>query len=984
ESNQTEQHSPIFNMNGTIWNNPYFVAYENLNGNNRDRVYGNVKATYDIRPDLKFMLRSGRDFYNDKRTMRHAHSSSQYKNGYYQEDDVYFIETNHDMLLSYSPRLNSDFSFDASLGGNLMSQVSKRLGAIAPRLAIPNVYNLTNNGEPLLAGNTYQEKQINSIYGTAQIGFREMVYLDLTGRNDWSSALPKANNSYFYPSASLSVIASDLLGWTNEKFNMLKLRGAASSVRRDLEPYRTLPNFLVTQGWGGETVAIHNNNYPNENIRPEKVVSYEFGFDSRLFNNRLGLDLTYYNSRTTDLIIPVTLNPSAGYDTKLMNVGEMTNHGMEVMLSGTPIRNDNFSWDVFVNYSFNRNRVVSLAEDRGISRIRQLERWASLELRTENTKGDGSSGSLYGDYLIYDDNGQLTHRNGLPQEENGDWGYLGNVNPKWIGSIANDFRYKNWNLSFLFAGQKGGVVHSRTYIEGVRAGSLPESLPFRDENGAGTIIGEGIDIDTGQPNNVGIPVRDYWREYYNNDRIATFDASYLKLRELKVSYRLPQRVLQRTAIKGASLSFIGRNLMLWSDVPHIDPEVSAYGGQFVGVEAVSLPAVRNFGMSVNVAWSRPVVYKKMIIQMKQYLAYIAVAVLAFQSCNDFEKMNIDPNDPAVVPVEMLLPPVISGGVNTMVGSGRRAGQYVQHLAYPGGTSESDGRFNLTGANWREEWNGAVRLIKDVNQMKLLAEQNNQPEYLALAHINKVYILSLVTDAFGDIPYEEAGMGNADGLEFPKFQAQEEVYQRMLEDLEAANTLLAELPAGVSVSRDILYNGDLQKWRKFANTLMIRILMRQSAKKDVSQQVAEIFNNPDRYPVFSSVDDGATLVYNNSRDYYAWFIQNPSSDGSGVDFSDNARISDVMVGLLKSGSDPRLPVYAAPTRNSFLANASDPNKGLEYRGQTAGLSSAEQDALYERTKYDDGDFSVVGRRIRRGDRAFLMTYSELLLLKAEAI
>lgn len=601
-SNNAEQHSPIFNMNGTIWNNPYFVAHENLNGNNRDRVYGNVKATYDVRPDLKLMLRSGRDFYNDKRTMRHATSSSQYKNGYYQEDDVYFIETNHDMLLTYSPSLNSDFSFDASLGGNLMAQVSKRLGAIAPRLAIPNVYNLTNNGEPLLAGNTYQEKKINSIYGTTQIGFRDMVYLDLTGRNDWSSALPKANNSYFYPSASLSVIASDLLGWTNEKFNMLKLRGAASSVRRDLEPYRTLPNFLVTQGWGGETVAIHNNNYPNENIRPEKVVSYEFGFDSRLFGNRLGLDLTYYKSRTTDLIIPVTLNPSAGYDTKLMNVGEMTNHGMELMVSATPIRSGNFSWDIFVNYSFNRNRVVSLAEERGISRIRQLERWASLELRTENTKGDGSSGSLYGDYLIYDGNGHLTHRNGLPQEENGDWGYLGNVNPKWIGSIANDFRYKNWSLSFLFAGQKGGVVHSRTFIEGIQAGSLPESLPFRNENGAGTIIGEGIDIDTGQPNDVAIPVRDYWREYYNNDRIATFDASYLKLRELKISYRLPQSVLQRTAVKGASVSFIGRNLMLWSDVPHIDPEVSAYDGQFVGVEAMSLPSMRNFGMSVNVTF----------------------------------------------------------------------------------------------------------------------------------------------------------------------------------------------------------------------------------------------------------------------------------------------------------------------------------------------------------------------------------------------
>src|SRR5690606_530715 len=155
-------------------------------------------------------------------------------------------------------------------------------------------------------------------------------------------------------------------------------------------------------------------------------------------------------------------------------------------------------------------------------------------------------------------------------------------------------------------------------------------------------------------------------------------------------------------------------------------------------------------------------------------------------------------------------------------------------------------------------------------MKLLAEQNNQPEYLALAHINKVYILSLVTDAFGDIPYDEAGMGNVDGMEFPKYQGQEEVYQRMLQDLETANGLLAEVPAAVAVSRDILYDGDLQKWRKFANTLKIRILMRESEKKDVSAQVAEIFNNPDRYPVFSSIADGATLVYNNSSDYYSWF------------------------------------------------------------------------------------------------------------------
>lgn len=370
--------------------------------------------------------------------------------------------------------------------------------------------------------------------------------------------------------------------------------------------------------------------------------------------------------------------------------------------------------------------------------------------------------------------------------------------------------------------------------------------------------------------------------------------------------------------------------------------------------------------------------------MKKYIYSLVVAALTFQACDDFEAINIDPNNPATVPAEMLLPPIISGAVSTMTASGTRAGQYVQHLAYLGGTSESDGRYNLTGASWREEWNGAMRLIKDANQMKDIAQTAGQPQYEALAYITKVYILSLMTDAFGDIPYDEAGMGNVDGLEFPNYQAQETVYARMMEDLERANQLLAELPPGTTISRDILYDGDPVQWRKFANSLKIRILMRQSAKKDVSAQVAAIFNNPAEFPVFTSVADGATLEYNNSSDFYRWYIQNPPSDGSGVNFGDNGRISVTLLNLLQNTSDPRLRIYAAPTRNSYLANAASPDKPLVYRGQVAGLSSTEQNALYEETGLNEGDFSVIGRRIRQENRAFLMTYAELLLLKAEAI
>jgi TonB-linked SusC/RagA family outer membrane protein len=596
-SGNTMQNSPIWSANGTRWNNPYFVAHENLNANRRERIFGHARLEYDILPNLHLTLRSGRDFYVDKRSMRHAVSSSQYVDGYYQEDDVTFLEVNHDFLLTYDRPLSLDFTLSASVGGNLMRQQTGRLGAIASRLAIPGVYNLTNNATPIVAGNYRQEKRVNSLYGTARVGYRNAVFLDLTGREDWSSALPRANRAYFYPSASLSAVVTELLH-VDSREHFVKARASVASVRRDLEPYQTTTNFQISQGWGGETVAVHNNNYPNANIRPENVLSYEFGLDSRLFKNRVALDATMYKSITTDLIIPVTLNPSAGYDTKLMNVGKMTNRGVEVMLGVTPARTRDFSWRVTINAAANRNRVVYLAEDRGVSRIRQLERWASLELRTENTKGDGSFGSLYGDYLIYKE-GQLTHKNGLPQEENGDWGYLGNVNPDWTGSVDNEFRYKALSLSALFSIQRGGVVHSRTFINGIGAGSLEESLVGRDANGAGNMTGAGIDVDTGAANTTPVTVRNYWRAYYDNDMIGTFDASHVKLREARVSYRLPSSFLSRYSITGASLSLVGRNLLLWSDVPNIDPEVSAYDGQFQGVEAMSLPSLRSYTLSLN-------------------------------------------------------------------------------------------------------------------------------------------------------------------------------------------------------------------------------------------------------------------------------------------------------------------------------------------------------------------------------------------------
>ena len=358
----------------------------------------------------------------------------------------------------------------------------------------------------------------------------------------------------------------------------------------------------------------------------------------------------------------------------------------------------------------------------------------------------------------------------------------------------------------------------------------------------------------------------------------------------------------------------------------------------------------------------------------------ASLLAGMSSCSDFEEININPNNPHTVTADLLLPTIISTTASAVTSNGGgAAGQFIQHLNYTGGNNESYGRFNITGASFREQWNGPMRNMKDINQVLKIAETSGQPEYRAVGLICKVHVLQLMTDTYGDIPYDEAGRADETGLEFPHFEHQQDVYKKMVDDLETDNQLLKGLSPDVTIKNDILYDGDLVKWRKLANTLKVRILMRESAKVDVSAQIAEIFNNPGEYPVFESLDDQATLVYNNTTDLYQWYIQerNLPSDGSGVLFGEELRVSEAMVDSLQQKADPRLTLYAAPTKNSFEANKADAAQPLVYRGQPAGLSVEEQNQI------DKNDYSVLSRVIRSENRAFLVTYAELLLLKAEA-
>ncbi len=363
--------------------------------------------------------------------------------------------------------------------------------------------------------------------------------------------------------------------------------------------------------------------------------------------------------------------------------------------------------------------------------------------------------------------------------------------------------------------------------------------------------------------------------------------------------------------------------------------------------------------------------------MKKLQAFSIVVVftlLVFTSCDrDFEEININPNNPQTVPVSLILPNVIAETVSNVTASHSMAGQFAQHTAQIG--SNSGGRFLFVQSDFRSIWNNPFRTMKDIQLIIELSRNQGNPATEAIGLIWKAYTASFLTDAFGDIPYSQAGRGNESGLEFPEFQSQEEVYRLLLEDLTYANELLGTASSNTQIAGDILFGGNMLRWQKFANSLKLRLLMRKSGRDNVASEVAEIFNNPTQYPVFENNEEQATLVYNNTTDFYRWYLRNPPS--TGIDFRSNQKIGATMVDKLKSEEDPRLFIYAAPTKNSFDLNQANPSETLQYVGQPIGLNDQEQSAL------NVDDFSGLGISILRENRAFLMTYAELLFIKAEA-
>ena len=591
-------------------NNPYYTAYEQLNKLDRDRVFGNLAATINFTEELSLILRCGMDLNNDFRTQQKPKGAKTYINGMYKEQTVFDYEMNNDFLLRYTKKLN-DFDLSASFGGNNMMQSYRSNTSLAESLVVDRDYRLSNSVDRPKVTSIRRQKSINSFYGLISASWRNMIFLDVTGRNDWSSTLAPGNNSYFYPSVSGSVILSDLLHIDTPMVNFLKVRASWANVGNDTSPYQLLNYYNNSSFTGGFNMPTNKANY---NLKPENVESWEFGVEGRFFDSRLTFDVAFYNATTTNQIISVPVDITTGVYNTIVNAGEINNRGWEVSARIQPVRNKNIRWDMNFTWSRNRNKVVELAPN--------LESWTIAtgprgEIRAVP---GGSLGDLYGSgyekapkgsYVTADDGStidvsgwDIVDSDGYPVLAS-EFENLGNTQADWKAGWMNSISYKNFRLSFSFSAQWGGQAYSFTNAMLGYQGKIKATLPGRYDG----LIHKGVNQNADGTYSINKTVTASIESYYNlrvfnRDNVVnnTFSTSFLKMKDIRLEYSLPKKIAAKTKVlQGASIAFFATNLFCWTNWPQFDPEIATMNGSEItkGIETAAFPMTRTYGVNLK-------------------------------------------------------------------------------------------------------------------------------------------------------------------------------------------------------------------------------------------------------------------------------------------------------------------------------------------------------------------------------------------------
>jgi TonB-linked SusC/RagA family outer membrane protein len=576
--------------------NPYLIAYEMLNGVDKKTIFGNITADYQFNKNFSLMLRSGIEFLNEERTTKRPWSSANYLKGFYREQYIKNQEYNNDVLFSYKADFNK-FNISASAGGSVRYNKYVMNDYQAIGLKIAGDYKLTNALSIPVKFPTPKDEQVDSVYGLLTLGYDNKFFVDITGRNDWSSTLPKQSRSFFYPSVSTSFILSDIFGLKSEKFNYWKLRASWANVGIDGSPYQ-LDTYYSASDITGSVIspAIYN----NPNLKPEKNNNIEAGMDFSVFKNRLNFNFTLYQNMSENQIIPVSLPYESGYGQRIINAGKIRNRGLELTLNTTPVKTKNFNWTIGANWSTNENRVLTTAEgfDGLLSNVGGVVFYKAVV--------GGSLGDMYGFKLARNEQGQVIYDNTGLTARPTEIEKVGNAFPRWRAGLQNDFRIKNFTISFSFDGQYGGVAYSQSHHKMSEQGKLKSTLPGRDNPG-GMIVGDGVVQNADgsySPNTKAITVAAYYADYYRRANVETntFSTDFIKLRDARISYSFPKETIKSLGLQDLTLAIFGKNLWMWTKFPMFDPEVATLDNATItpGVEMGQLPTARTVGFQLNV------------------------------------------------------------------------------------------------------------------------------------------------------------------------------------------------------------------------------------------------------------------------------------------------------------------------------------------------------------------------------------------------
>ncbi len=590
------------------FNNPYWLQYRKTNDTNKNRLTGGITLKYDIFDWLYVQGAVTRDGYNLDFKQVQPMGAAADAVGFMTEYSKSFSEMNLNYLIGFNKEFGK-WSVGATLGGNRQRNITKQYIADGVRPFLVPGFNSVNNVGNRPFTKKYTEYQVNSVYATADLGFKNQVFLNLTGRNDWFSTLNPDSNHYFYPSVGLSWVFTDTFH-APDWFTFGKVRASYASASNGTEAYQNYLTYKLNDYKlnGQSNATVNNDNIPNANLKPVRISEWEVGLNLAFMDNRLSFDMAYYIKNTKDDIAKVTVSGASGFGSAIMNVGEIKNTGFEFMVNAVPVRTRNFMWNSTFNIAYNDSEVKYLGE--GVEKL-SID---GASARSGNVTVQSIVGQPYGELVGYKYkrvDGQIVYENGIAQHSD-ELENLGTGVYKVTGGWRNEFTYKDFTLSFLLDFKAGAKLFSGTNYTLYSNGLHKNTLTGRGAHGNGSIVGKGVmpvknaagEVTGYVPNTVAVTAQEYWQGIVSNNIAEefTYNASFIKLRELSLGYTFPQSLLgKQKLVKGLTVSLVGRNL--WTILKHtdnIDPESAYNNTNGQGLELNGYPATRSVGFNLNV------------------------------------------------------------------------------------------------------------------------------------------------------------------------------------------------------------------------------------------------------------------------------------------------------------------------------------------------------------------------------------------------